>query len=63
MTSDDGEDRVVLENYAVGNPNVENKLWTFDMYGMQKGQTFHERHKETKQHGTTPTTMTIEKTP
>lgn len=64
MTSDDGNDKVVLENYAVGDPTVENKLWTFDIYGTQKkGQTFHERHFGTQQHGKTPTTMMIEKKP
>ncbi len=62
MESTDGKDKVVLENYATGNPNEENKLWTFDMYGThKKGQTFHERHEDTLQHGLTPTTMTIEK--
>jgi len=63
MTSDDNSDKVVLENYAVGDPSVENKLWTFDIYGSKKDQTFHERHQATKQHGMTPTTMTIEKKP
>jgi Domain of unknown function (DUF4157) len=64
MTSDDGKDKVVMENYAVGDPKVENKLWTFDVYGTEKkGQTFHERHSATQQHGKTPTTMLIEKKP
>lgn len=64
MLSDDGKDRVVLENYATGNPNEQNKLWTFEMYGSEKkGQTFHEQHQATLQHGLTPTTMTIEKKP
>ena len=62
MASNDDKDNAVLENYAVGDPTVENKLWTFDIYGTQKkGQTFHERHTATQQHGTTPTTMTVEK--
>jgi hypothetical protein len=64
MTSDDGKDNVVLENYATGNPAEENTKWTFDIYGTQKkNQTFHERHKATQQHGQTPTTMAIEKVP
>ncbi|MBL8473298.1 MAG: DUF4157 domain-containing protein [Rhodocyclaceae bacterium] len=64
MTSDDGKDTVVLENYATGKPDEENKLWTFEIYGTEKkGQTFHEQHQATKQHGLTPTTMTIEKKP
>ncbi|MGH3549416.1 MAG: hypothetical protein ACRDQU_15185 [Pseudonocardiaceae bacterium] len=59
--SDDKADNVVLENYAVGDPSVENTLWTFEMYGTKKdGQTFHDKHKATGQHGTTPTTMTVE---
>lgn len=64
MNSDNEKDKVVLENYAVGKPDEENQLWTFDMYGTEKkGQTFHERHTDTQQHGKTPTTMTIEKEP
>jgi hypothetical protein len=62
MASDDNNDKVVLENYAVGKPDEENERWTFDVYGTEKkGQTFHERHADTKQHGKTPTTMSIEK--
>jgi len=63
MKSDDQKDTVTLENYAVPG-NVENKKWDFAMYGTaaKKGQTFHEQHHDTKQHGDRPTTMTIEKT-
>jgi len=63
MTSDDNKDTVVLENYAVGDPTVENTKWTFDIYGEKKDQTFHERHQATEQHGVSPTTMVIEKKP
>ncbi len=60
MKSDDKTDNVTLENYAVGDPEVENKKWDFAMYGTsKKGQTFHEQHHDTKQHGKTPTTMVI----
>lgn len=62
MQSDDKKDKIVLENYAVGIPDKQNKKWEFAMYGTQKkGQTFHERHKATNQHGDAPTTMNIEK--
>lgn len=59
MTS--GCDRVTLENYAVGDPDVKNTEWEFQMYGppSKKGQTFHEQHKATKQHGDAPTTMRV----
>ncbi|MBC8754325.1 DUF4157 domain-containing protein [Kordia sp. YSTF-M3] len=62
MKSDDKKDTVTLENYAVPG-DVENKKWDFAMYGTaaKKGQTFHEQHLGTKQHGDKPTTMTIEK--
>jgi hypothetical protein len=62
MKSDDQKDTITLENYAVDG-NVENKKWDFAMYGTaaKKGQTFHEQHHDTKQHGDKPTTMTIEK--
>lgn len=65
MLSDDKRDRVVLENYATGDPDEENKDWEFQMYGPadKKGQTFHEQHKATGQHGKQPTTMTIENKP
>ncbi|AXT53609.1 DUF4157 domain-containing protein [Aquimarina sp. BL5] len=62
MKSDDQKDTITLENYAVPG-NVENERWDFAMYGTaaKKGQTFHEQHHDTKQHGDKPTTMTIEK--
>ncbi len=62
MKSNDQNDTVTLENYAVPG-NVENSRWDFAMYGTaaKKGQTFHEQHHDTKQHGDRPTTMTIEK--
>ena len=62
MKSNDQQDTVTLENYAVAG-NVENKKWDFAMYGTAatKGQTFHEQHHNTKQHGDRPTTMKIEK--
>jgi hypothetical protein len=62
MESTDGADKVVLENYSVSDWNAENSDWVFEMYGTQKkGQSFHERHKGTGQHGQSPTTMTVEK--
>ncbi len=63
MKSNDQKDTVTLENYAVAG-DVENENWDFAMYGTaaKKGQTFHEQHHDTKQHGDRPTTMTIEKT-
>jgi len=61
MTS--GSDRVTLENYAVGDASVKNTEWEFQMYGpaSKAGQTFHEQHFDTHQHGQTPTTMTVGK--
>ena len=60
LTSDDGKDKVVLENYSVGKWNVANDRWTFEMYGTEKkGQSFHERHFKSDLHGETPTSMTI----
>ncbi len=62
MESDDKSDKIVLENYAVGDPSVENEDWEFAMYGTKKkGQSFHEVHKDTNQHGESPTTMKIQK--
>ncbi|WP_175621861.1 eCIS core domain-containing protein [Chryseobacterium schmidteae] len=62
MKSNDQKDTVTLENYAVPG-NVENDLWDFAMYGnaSKPGQTFHEQHHDTQQHGDRPTTMVIEK--
>ena len=60
LASDDGKDKVVLENYSVGKWNRENDQWTFEMYGTQKpSQSFHERHFDSDLHGETPTSMTI----
>ncbi len=58
-----GSDNVTMENYA-GNEKYE---WRTQIYGVpsvgneRKGQTFHEAHEATKQHGDNPTTMTAEK--
>lgn len=62
MKSDDQTDTITLENYAVPG-DVENEKWDFAMYGpaTKEGQTFHEQHHDTKQHGEKPTTMAIEK--
>jgi hypothetical protein len=62
MTSDDRNDTVVLENYATSDPDEENTKWTFETYGtLNSAQSFHARHKNTGQHGLTPTTMAIKK--
>lgn len=62
MESNDNKDKVVLENYAVGDPNVENNEWKFEMHGTEKdGQSFHEQHLATDQHGDRPTTMVVKK--
>ncbi len=60
-----GGDNVTMENYA-GNQTDE---WYFQMYGVptkgnpRTGQTFHEQHRDVHaQHGTTPTTLSTEKT-
>jgi hypothetical protein len=56
-----GTDHVTLENFAVGDPSVQNTDWDFQMYGppTKGGQTFHEQHRDTQQHGQTPTTMAV----
>ena len=56
-----GSDHVTLENYAVGDASVKNTDWDFQMYGpaSKAGQTFHDQHKATQQHGQQPTTMAV----
>ncbi len=56
-----GTDHVTLENYAVGDASVKNTDWDFQMYGppSKSGQTFHDQHKATQQHGDAPTTMAV----
>lgn len=58
-----GDDRVTLENYSVSDPKVENHDWIFQMYGSaaKAGQTFHEQHEASHQHGQAPTTMRVQK--
>ena len=64
LKSADKNDSVTLENYAVGDPSVENEEWVFQMYGhRQKAQTFHQQHRDLRQHGKSPTTMTVENVP
>jgi hypothetical protein len=55
-----GADLVTLENVSVNQISLENSDWNFQMYG-PGGQTFHEQHAGDLQHGTTPTTVKIEK--
>ena len=58
-----GSDNITMENYA-GNATSE---WRLQMYGVptksdaRLGQSFHEKHLDTDQHGETPTTMSTEK--
>jgi len=57
----DGEDVVTLENYSVSRPMVQNDRWKFQMYGpaAKAGQSFHEQHEATHQHGTRPSTLKV----
>lgn len=61
MKSNNGKDTIALENFSVSNWNAENTRWAYQMYGPAEndGQTFHDQHKDTKQHGSSPTTMNI----
>lgn len=56
-----GGDFVTLENFSVSKPDVSNTDWTFDMYGPahKEGQTFHDQHTATNQHGESPTTLAV----
>jgi hypothetical protein len=56
-----GSDHVTLENYAVGFADAVNTDWDFQLYGpaSKAGQTFHEQHKASEQHGDAPTTMGV----
>lgn len=54
-----GGDVVTLENYATGVPNEQNSAWEHQMYGSKDGQSFHDYHKATKQHGDAPITMRV----
>ena len=56
MESEDGGDRVVMENYYYDGEH--NDLWQFDMVGIGTGQTFHDIHKGGRLHGDAPVTMT-----
>jgi hypothetical protein len=57
-----GGDTVTLENYAVGSPDAKNTDWNFQMYGpaSQAGQTFHDQHLASRQHGDQPTTIRVD---
>jgi len=59
-----GSDSLTLENYAVGDYEAQNTEWVYQLYGVGKkeGQSFHEQHKDVhKQHGESPTTMSMDK--
>ena len=61
MESNDKKDKVVLENYATGDPAEKNTKWDLMMYGtQQESETFHKQHKDSKAHRMSPTTLTIE---
>ena len=57
-----GTDRITLENYARPDERKEqpDPRWYFQMYGEEKGQSFHEFHEETKQYAN-PVTITVKK--
>ena len=57
-----GTDRITLENYARPDERKEqpDPRWYFQMYGEEKGQSFHEFHEDTKQYAN-PVTVTVKK--
>jgi hypothetical protein len=66
----DGADNVTLENYAVTKEYADSKgvrqydfidrAWNFAMYGtVDKSQTFHHEHLESKTHGTHATSIAV----
>ncbi|MEM6271799.1 MAG: DUF4157 domain-containing protein [Bacteroidota bacterium] len=63
MKSDSGKDSIALENFSVSDWDAQNTDWEYQMYGPaeKEGQTFHDQHKDTNQHGTDPTTMNIKR--
>jgi hypothetical protein len=63
MKSDSGKDTISLENFSVSDWEAQNTDWEYQMYGPaeKEGQTFHDQHKATKQHGTDPTTLNIKR--
>lgn len=62
-----GKDTMTLENYSVSQYDVQNKQWLFQLYGVgnetEAGQSFHEGHIATHQHGDAPTTMVATRPP
>jgi hypothetical protein len=54
-----GPDHMTLENFSVGNYEAENDKWSFQMYGTDPGQTFHEQYASTGELGAAPITMTV----
>lgn len=57
----DGPDRVALEAEASSlDPwTFDENRWNFEMYGPQKGQTFHDKHLATGSHGDRATTVRV----
>lgn len=57
----DGPDRVALEAEASSlDPwKFDENRWNFEMYGPQKGQTFHDKHLATGSHGDRATTVRV----
>jgi hypothetical protein len=60
MKSDQGADKITLENDASTRPMGENTKWRFQMYG-QADQSFHREQKAEKAYGKHPTTMVVKK--
>jgi Domain of unknown function (DUF4157) len=60
----DGSDNITLEGFSVSNQNQANDQWIFDIYGTDNTartnrETFHQKHKATKLHGTKATSMVV----
>lgn len=69
MESTDGKDYIVIENFAHLIPDPQNLYeyipavnneWRFKMHGTRNAaQSFHTKHFETDQHGSTPLTLSV----
>ena len=61
VVAQDGNDRLTLEAASEGDEHSIKEGWTFELYGTEEGQSFHEKHGATGRYGNLHQTLRVYK--
>ncbi|MBP0042281.1 MAG: DUF4157 domain-containing protein, partial [Roseofilum sp. SBFL] len=61
VVAQDGNDRLTLEAASEGDEHAIKEGWTFELYGTEEGQSFHEKHAATGRYGNMHQTLRVYK--